>query len=103
MLQQRNPRLPQVNGTSIAFSFAAARGEARADDLLCVTGHGGTDLMFRKTANAPFFYATNPDPKANGSVRALLQNGTILGMEEAQEMGSLGGPPEYIKLQNHGT
>ena len=102
MLQQRNPRLPQVNGTSIAFSFAAARGEARADDLLCVTGHGGTDLMFRKTANAPFFYATNPDLNANGSVRALLQNGTILRIE-AHEIGSLGGPPEYTELQNQGT
>ena len=46
-----------------------------------------------------FFCATNPDPKANGSVWALVPDGIIRRMEEAQEMGSLGGPPEYAELQ----
>ena len=78
-------------------------GEARIDEPSCTTGHGDTDLTFRKTANALFFCATNPDPSANGSVWALLQNATIQRMEEAQEMGSLGGPPEYTELQNHGA
>ena len=54
-------------------------------------------MTFRGTSNAMFFCATNPDPKANGSVWALLQNGTIQRMEEAQEM-SLGEPPEYSEL-----
>jgi len=58
-------------------------------------GMGDTDLTFRKTANAMFFCATNPDPRANGSVWALLQEGEIQRMEEAQERGSLGAPPAY--------
>jgi len=63
----------------------------------CPPGYGDTDLTFKKTANAMFFCATNPDPEANGSVLALLQNGTIQRMEEAQEGGSLGGPPAYTE------
>ena len=65
---------------------------------LYMTGHGDTDLAFGKTANAVFFCATNPEPTANGSVWALLQNGSIQMMEEAREMGSLGGPPEYTEV-----
>ncbi|KAF9643333.1 hypothetical protein BDM02DRAFT_3191809 [Thelephora ganbajun] len=60
--------------------------------------HGDTDLTFRKTANPMFFCATNPDPNANGSVRALLQNGTIQRMEEVQERGSFGRPTAYTDL-----
>lgn len=97
--QPCNLYLPQVNNAPISFSFATgARGEARADYPLYMTGHGDTDLTFKKTANALFFCATNPDPNVNGSIWALLQNGTIQRMEEAQEMGSLGGPPEYTEL-----
>ena len=99
--RQCNPHLPQVNNTPTPPQFAAARGETRTDKLMI--GHGDTDLTFKKTANALFFCATNPDPNANGSIWALLQNGTIQRMEEAQEMGSLGGPPEYTELQNQGT
>lgn len=58
-------------------------------------GRGDTDLTFRKTANAMFFCATNPDHQANGSVWALMENGTIQRMEEAQQGGSLGEPPAY--------
>ncbi|KAF9780830.1 hypothetical protein BJ322DRAFT_1081950 [Thelephora terrestris] len=58
-------------------------------------GMGDTDSTFKKTANAMFFCATNPDPKANGSVWALLHHGGIQRMEEAQERGSLGAPPAY--------
>lgn len=68
------------------------------DDRPRTIGHGDADLTFRKTAHAMFFCATNPNPNANGSVWALLQNGTIRRMEEAQEMGSLGGPPAYTEL-----
>lgn len=58
-------------------------------------GKGDTDSTFKKTAHAMFFCATNPDPGANGSVWALLQNGALQRMEEAQERGSLGEPPAY--------
>ena len=63
-----------------------------------MAAHGDTELMFKIIANVMFFCATNPDPGANGSVWALLQDGIIHRMEEAQGMGSLGGPPEYAKL-----
>jgi NAD(P)-dependent dehydrogenase (short-subunit alcohol dehydrogenase family) len=56
---------------------------------------GDTDSTIRRTAQAMFFCATNPDPNANGSVWALMQNGSIQRMEEAQEVGSLGAPPAY--------
>ena len=69
-----------------SFSFAAAQGGARTDDLLCTTGHGDTDLTFRKTANVLFFCTTDPDLNANGSICALLQNGTTQGMEETREI-----------------
>jgi len=80
------------------FRLMIILGGPRTDGPLYATGHGDTDLTFRKTANAMFFCATNPDPNANGSVWALLQNGTIQRMEEAQERGSLGGPPAYTDL-----
>jgi len=61
-------------------------------------GRGDTDLTFRKTGNAMFFCATNPDPNANGSVWTLLQNGNVQRMEGAQERGNLGGPPAYTEI-----
>ena len=60
--------------------------------------HDDMELTFKTIANAMFFCATNPDPKANGSVWALLEDGFIHRMEEAQETGSLGEPPEYTEL-----
>ena len=68
---------------------------ARADDSIYTAAHSDVELTFKTIANAMFFCATNPDPNANGSVWALVQDGVIHRMEEAQEMGSLGGPPEY--------
>jgi hypothetical protein len=94
-----NPHLPQVSNVPTLFSLRdGLRGGVRIDDRLHTIGHGDADLTFRKTAHAMFFCATNPNPNANGSVWALLQNGTIQRMEEAQEMGSLGGPPAYTEL-----
>lgn len=55
-------------------------------------------MTFKTTAHAVFFCATNPDPGANGSVWALLQNGTMKRLEEVQERGDLGEPPAYENL-----
>lgn len=102
---QRNPHcdgpihmLPRYATHRFISHLMITLGGPRTDGLLYVTGHGDTDLTFRKTANAMFFCATNPDPNANGSVWALLHDGTIQRMEEAQERGSLGGPPAYTDL-----
>lgn len=55
-------------------------------------------MTFKKTANAMFFCATNPDPRANGSVWALLQNGVIKRLEEGQERRDPEEPPAYSDL-----
>ena len=95
--QRSNPHLPQVSSALRIPTAICNSGSdrTRPDDTYYTTGMGDTDSTFRKTANAMFFCATNPDPGANGSVWALLQNGDIQRMEEAQERGSLGAPPAY--------
>ena len=74
-----------------------ARGETHTDDLQYTTGNGDSGRLLEKTASAMFFCATNPDRNANGSVWALLPNGTLQRMEAVQDMGSHGKPPEYTE------
>jgi hypothetical protein len=100
----RKQRDPHRNRPNYVYPRLAARPHpprlerTRLDDLSYTTGKGDTDSTLRKTAYAMFFCATNPDPNANGGVWALLQNGAIQRMEEAQERGSLGEPPAYADL-----
>ena len=77
--------------------FVRARGEAGADDLPYATGNGDSGTLSEKIASTMFYCATNPDRGASGSVWALLPNGTVQRMEEAQETGSNGKPPEYTE------
>lgn len=93
--RRSNPHVSQVRNTFVSFRLMVTQSGSRIDGPLYVAGQGDADLTFKKTANAMFFCATNPDPNANGSVWALLQNGTVQRMEEAQERGSLGAPPAY--------
>lgn len=62
-----------------------------------MSGNGDSGALLEKIASSIFFCATNPDRDANGSVWALLPNGTLQRMEETQEMGSPGKPPDYTE------
>lgn len=76
-----------------SFSFAAARGGARTDDLLCTTGHGDTDLTFRKTANVLFFCTTVTQTGVYVRCSRMVQH---RGWKKHGKLRS-------TRIQNHGT
>jgi len=66
-----NTNARSFSRTTASFPLHGAdstRSGTRANDPMHTKGHGDTNLTFRKTGNAMFFCATNPDPNANGCV-----------------------------------